>query len=93
MINDRHCFELYGYDMMIEDDLKPWLIEVNASPSLTCTTHTDRLLKGALIHDVLNVVCPPDFMEGKVAYLPRMSPLVSLPVDRFPVFMLGRYRS
>jgi Tubulin-tyrosine ligase family len=29
----RHnTFEIFGYDFMIDEDLKPWLIEVNTNP-------------------------------------------------------------
>lgn len=57
--NDRHCFECYGYDIIIDNSLKPWLIEVNASPSLTSTTSTDRVMKYNLINDVINIILQP----------------------------------
>jgi tubulin polyglutamylase TTLL1 len=56
MQNDKHCFEMYGYDILIEDNLKPWLIEVNASPS-------DRILKMNLLRDVFNIVIPSEWAE------------------------------
>ena len=58
MIHDKHCFECYGYDIMIDQSLKPWLLEVNASPSLSASTATDKLLKMALISELLDVVVP-----------------------------------
>jgi Tubulin-tyrosine ligase family len=45
MISDRHCFEVYGYDVIVDAQLRPWLVEVNASPSLSATTESDRVMK------------------------------------------------
>ncbi|KAI8800978.1 putative tubulin polyglutamylase TTLL1-like protein [Cladochytrium replicatum] len=65
MTNDKHCFECYGYDVIIDKNLRPWLIEVNASPSLTATTSSDRLMKHSLINDILNIVIPDEFPESR----------------------------
>lgn len=62
MATDRHCFECYGYDIIIDNNLKPWLVEVNASPSLTSTTVNDRILKYKLIDNILSIVIPPNGM-------------------------------
>ena len=56
MMQDKHCFELYGYDIMIDDSLKPWLIEVNASPSLTADTPADHAMKCGLLEDMLKML-------------------------------------
>jgi tubulin polyglutamylase TTLL1 len=67
IINDHHCFECYGYDIIVDDTLKPWLVEVNASPSLTTTTTDDRNMKSRLLRDVLELVVVNDAPDTKRA--------------------------
>jgi tubulin polyglutamylase TTLL4 len=50
------CFELYGFDIMLDSKLKPWLIEVNISPSLSSSSPLDKTIKTMLICDSLNLV-------------------------------------
>jgi len=65
MINDKHCFEMYGYDILIDSGLRPWLLEVNASPSLSATTTDDRMLKTRLINDVMAIVAPSSWWDWR----------------------------
>eukprot|EP00976_Prorocentrum_cordatum_P007692 153446-Prorocentrum_minimum.AAC.1 len=50
------CFELLGLDVMLDDKLKPWLIEVNHSPSFTTDTPLDLAIKEELISDTIELV-------------------------------------
>ncbi|XP_068198943.1 probable tubulin polyglutamylase TTLL9 [Antennarius striatus] len=65
IINDKHCFELYGYDILLDQNLKPWLIEVNASPSHTASSQEDYEMKYRLLEDTLNVVDMEGRLTGK----------------------------
>lgn len=51
--------ELYGFDILIDDNLKPWLLEVNLSPSLGCDSPLDVRLKSAMLADLLTLVGLP----------------------------------
>ncbi|XP_071196823.1 tubulin monoglutamylase TTLL4 isoform X1 [Salvelinus alpinus] len=49
------CHELFGFDVMLDENLKPWVLEVNISPSLHSSTSLDVTIKGQMIRDVLNL--------------------------------------
>ena len=55
------CHELFGFDIILDEDLKPWLLEVNISPSLQSGTDLDYSVKAPLARDVLNMagLCVP----------------------------------
>nr|XP_056706712.1 tubulin polyglutamylase TTLL5 [Euleptes europaea] len=50
------CFELYGFDVLIDSTLKPWLLEVNLSPSLACDAPLDLKIKASMISDMFTLV-------------------------------------
>ncbi|KFM75095.1 Tubulin polyglutamylase TTLL4, partial [Stegodyphus mimosarum] len=51
-----NCYELFGFDIMLDKDLRPWLLEVNISPSLHTRSMLDSSIKGQLVKDMLNIV-------------------------------------
>lgn len=55
-ISSKLCYELYGFDIIIDSNLKPWILEVNISPSFSSSSPFDKTLKTKLICDILTIV-------------------------------------
>ena len=51
----NNCFELFGYDIMLDSDLNPWILEVNLAPSLTADSPLDYHIKSNLVVDLFNI--------------------------------------
>ncbi len=64
--NKKACFELYGFDILIDQNLKPWLLEVNVLPSLSSSSPFDKVVKTLLICDVLTLVGVRGYDKKKI---------------------------
>lgn len=55
-LHRNNCFEVFGYDVILDSELKPWLLEVNLSPSLACESPLDLTIKSTLLADTFNMI-------------------------------------
>jgi len=60
-INNLHYYHLFGYDFMVTEDSKLFLLEVNANPAIASGTMKDvpKCVYHDLLHDVLKLVVLP----------------------------------
>jgi hypothetical protein len=63
MMDRKNTFENFGFDIMIDEDLTPWLIEVNSSPSMQGTTSVSGLLVKELLESIVGLVLGEDTEE------------------------------
>ena len=50
------CFEILGFDIMFDEKAKPYLLEVNHSPSFSTDSPLDEKIKGELIRDTIRLL-------------------------------------
>lgn len=50
------CFEVYGFDIMFDANMKPWVLEVNCLPSLSSSSVFDKQVKTQLISDTFTLI-------------------------------------
>ena len=49
---------MLGYDLLLDSAARPWLVEVNHSPSFQTEAPLDVAVKSAMISDALRLVRP-----------------------------------
>jgi hypothetical protein len=48
-LDNSMCFQVLGFDIMIDKKFRPWLIEVNQSPSFGTDSSLDYKVKKAVL--------------------------------------------
>jgi hypothetical protein len=66
----HQCFQLFGFDVMLDRDARPYLLEVNGDPGLRTESAIFLLINALMLADLLNLVGvrrPPQERSGAVA--------------------------
>jgi len=50
------CFEIFGFDILLDSKLKPWLLEVNHNPSFSCGSPLDLKIKKGVVKDAMRLI-------------------------------------
>ena len=55
-IENSMCFEILGFDIFLDDKLKPWILEVNHAPSFSTDSPLDFKVKKNLVTDTIKLL-------------------------------------
>lgn len=89
-----NCVELFGFDILIDANLKPWLLEVNYSPALTLDCAADVIVKKDVLNDLIDLMnykkvdvfrqkgYQPTYCQGHVSPSSTITPVFLLPKSK-----------
>ena len=60
------CFSLYSFDFVVDEDIRPWLVNVNTSPSLNSVSPIDKRIKTMLVCDAMTLIGIRPYHKAKV---------------------------
>ena len=55
-VDNSMCFEILGFDIFLDSKLKPWIIEVNHTPSFSTDSPLDFKIKKGVILDTFKLL-------------------------------------
>jgi D-alanine-D-alanine ligase-like ATP-grasp enzyme len=50
------CFEILGFDIFLDENIKPWLIEVNSLASFGTDSPIDKKIKSDLLEETFTML-------------------------------------
>lgn len=55
-LDSSMCFQILGFDILIDSKCRPWLLEVNQSPSFSTDSPLDYKIKKTVLGDAFNLL-------------------------------------
>lgn len=55
----RNVFELFGFDFLMDEEFRLWLLEINTNPYLGCPNDEMKILVPAMMEDLVQIVVDP----------------------------------
>jgi hypothetical protein len=71
IFNRSHCFELFGYDFILDNEFNPYLLEINTNPGLEESSTLIKELVPRLIEDAIKLTVDdifPSFTNNTQSY-------------------------
>ena len=63
-IGIQRCFQILGFDVLLDEELNPYILEVNYRPSLETNAQYERKMKTSMLSDAMKIIQPaPEFQE------------------------------
>ncbi len=50
-----HCFQLFGVDILLNQQMHPFILEFNKGPSMKAVNQIDQMMKFQLLEDVFDL--------------------------------------
>jgi len=55
-LKSNNLYQLFGFDVIVDSNFKPWLLEVNTLPNLSIIERSQKKLKYKLMIDIFNII-------------------------------------
>jgi hypothetical protein len=70
-LDRMNCFEIFGYDFMLDENAKLWLIEVNTNPCIEEPSPLLTMLLPRMLDDAFKLTLDRMFPSGKEEKISR----------------------